>query len=174
MLRSMKNQRAKGQVGFTIVELLVVIVVIAILATISIVSYSGVQNRANDTVVRSDISNFGKKLQIFEIDNARYPETVSELNANLGSVPSKSYTIHFNALHYCYNPADNTVAVGGVSKSGAGFLYKNGALTQIAGWPETGAVSICTSQFGFPMPSGSYTAWRNPNLATWDDVYVVP
>lgn len=36
--------------GFTIVELLIVIVVIAILAAISIVSYTGIQQRANNTV----------------------------------------------------------------------------------------------------------------------------
>ena len=37
--------------GFTIVELLIVIVVIAILAAITIVAYTGIQNRAYDTAV---------------------------------------------------------------------------------------------------------------------------
>ena len=42
--------------GFTIVELLVVIVVIAILATISIVAYNGIQNRARTASVASALS----------------------------------------------------------------------------------------------------------------------
>ena len=41
--------------GFSIVELLVVIVIIGILASITLVSYNGIQARARDTSVQSDI-----------------------------------------------------------------------------------------------------------------------
>ena len=47
--------------GFTIVELLIVIVVIAILAAITIVSYNGITNSANDSSVKSDLRNIGAK-----------------------------------------------------------------------------------------------------------------
>ena len=47
--------------GFTIVELLIVIVVIAILAAVSFVAYSGIQNEAADSAVRSDLSQAGRK-----------------------------------------------------------------------------------------------------------------
>lgn len=48
--------------GFTIVELLIVIVVIAILAAISIVAYSGVQNRAKTTAGNELASQVAKKI----------------------------------------------------------------------------------------------------------------
>ena len=63
--------------GFTIVELLVVIVVIGILAAITVVAYNGVQNRANDSSVRSDLANVAKKMAMFHVDNSRYPNTTT-------------------------------------------------------------------------------------------------
>jgi len=52
--------RASAPKGFTIVELLIVIVVIGILAGITIISYNGVTNRANDVAVQSDLRNFAE------------------------------------------------------------------------------------------------------------------
>lgn len=65
----------KKQKGFTIVELLIVIVVITILATISIVAYSGVQQRARDNIRRSDINAIAKALELLYIDNNKYTTT---------------------------------------------------------------------------------------------------
>lgn len=55
--------------GFTIVELLIVIVVIAVLAAISIVAYTGVQQRARDSQRKSDIAQIAKALQLYAADN---------------------------------------------------------------------------------------------------------
>lgn len=59
--------------GFTIVELLIVVVVIAILAAISVVAYTGIQQRARDTDRASDISQLQKKLEAFHVINNYYP-----------------------------------------------------------------------------------------------------
>lgn len=59
--------------GFTIVELLIVVVIIAILASITIVSFNGIQTRANNSAVQSDLSAFKKKMDIYRLDNGRYP-----------------------------------------------------------------------------------------------------
>ncbi len=53
----------KSASGFTIVELLIVIVVIAILAAISVVAYTGIQERARRTTLQSDLSNAAKKME---------------------------------------------------------------------------------------------------------------
>ena len=64
---------AQKQKGFTIVELLIVIVVIAILAAVTIVTYSGIQARAIESSAKTDLSNLGKQLELFHVENARYP-----------------------------------------------------------------------------------------------------
>lgn len=59
--------------GFTIVELLIVIVVIAILASITIVAYNGVQQRARDVRRVSDAQAIVQALEIYRLDNGQYP-----------------------------------------------------------------------------------------------------
>lgn len=63
----------KTRSGFTIVELLIVIVVIAILAAISIVAYSGIQQRARDSQRTNDIATLQKALEMYHADNGGYP-----------------------------------------------------------------------------------------------------
>ncbi len=59
--------------GFTIVELLIVIVVIAILAAISIVAYTGVQQRARDAERSTELSSIQKALEVYHADKGGYP-----------------------------------------------------------------------------------------------------
>lgn len=59
--------------GFTIVELLIVIVVIAILASVSVVAYAGIQSRSRDSARISKIKDIAKALELYKIDNGRYP-----------------------------------------------------------------------------------------------------
>lgn len=49
--------------GFTIVELLIVIVVIGILAAITVVAFNGVQQRAQEAKIKSDVSAIVKAVQ---------------------------------------------------------------------------------------------------------------
>ena len=70
---TMRSKPNRTQKGFTIVELLIVIVVIAILAAISIVAYTGIQQKARDTQRKSDISSITKALELYYIDKGYYP-----------------------------------------------------------------------------------------------------
>ena len=55
-----KPPQITNKAGFTIVELLMVIVVIAILAAITIVAYNGIQTRAKDSAIVSDLQSLAK------------------------------------------------------------------------------------------------------------------
>lgn len=59
--------------GFTIVELLIVIVVVAILAALSYVGYTSVQARARDAKRQSDVATIVKALELYYVNNGRYP-----------------------------------------------------------------------------------------------------
>lgn len=68
--------------GFTIVELLIVIVVIAILASISIVSYNGIQNRAKATAATSAAKNVAVKAEMANTFKGYYPGTIADFDDN--------------------------------------------------------------------------------------------
>lgn len=59
----------KKRQGFTIVELLIVIVVIGVLAAISLVAYTGIQNRAYDARIDSAVNQVEKALRIWGSEN---------------------------------------------------------------------------------------------------------
>lgn len=66
---SLKN-RSKG---FTIVELLIVIVVIAILATLVIVTFTGIQQKARDSQRQTDINAVDTHVEGFYASYGFYP-----------------------------------------------------------------------------------------------------
>lgn len=67
---------SKKQLGFTIVELLVVIVVIGILAAITIVSYTGITTRANIASLTSDLVSSSQQLKLYQILYGVYPTSL--------------------------------------------------------------------------------------------------
>ena len=64
--------------AFTIVELLVVIVIIGILASITVVSYTGITNRAKVAILQSDLNKSSKQIELFKAQNGIYPSNIND------------------------------------------------------------------------------------------------
>ena len=85
---SIFNQGAfMKQKGFTLVELLIVIVVIAILASISIVSYVGIQDRARASKAKMNAASAKKVAEAYYSQNNTYPTAVSHFRSGLITLP---------------------------------------------------------------------------------------
>jgi len=114
--------------GFTIVELLIVIVVIGILAAIVIVAYNGVQNRAYDTTVQSDMVAMAKKIELQAVTTSG---TYSGLTVATGIKITKSaYDTAENNLYYCINPYTNKYALSARSRTKKDYKVINGVLSE--------------------------------------------
>jgi len=94
------------KLGFTIVELLIVVVVIAILASITIVSYNGISKRAKDSAIQSNLSSGIQKLELFKLNDGSgiYPATLGA--AGLDSFTNSgdtvySYGVSSDSKSYC-------------------------------------------------------------------------
>ncbi len=98
--------------GFTIVELLIVIVVIAILASIIIVSYNGIQRSAIEASLKSDLENGTKTIEMSNVENGSYP-THSAANALLKPSLENQLTFTPTGSSYCLQAS--TARLGGIS-----------------------------------------------------------
>ncbi|OYW83697.1 hypothetical protein B7Z17_05305, partial [Candidatus Saccharibacteria bacterium 32-49-10] len=58
-------------------ELLIAIIIIGILASITVVSYSGIQNRSRDTVRMGDMAKIQDGLKLYIAEQYQYPTPVS-------------------------------------------------------------------------------------------------
>lgn len=165
---------SKQKHGFTIVELLIVIVVIGILSAITIVAYNGVQARANNTAIQSDLTNFKKKLELARIDavDGLYP---SAPTSAMGLAFTKSaYKLDRNNLYYCVSADRTQFAVGAASKAGdtagAYTITNSGSIQAVSS--GVSLVSVCAlvgkpdgttavSGYSWTGTAGTWSAWAN-------------
>ncbi|NOX97527.1 MAG: type II secretion system major pseudopilin GspG [Nitrospirae bacterium] len=76
--------------GFTFIELLLVIIIIGVLAAMAIPRFAGKSEEAKRAVARADVeANIAIALDLFELDNGRYPTTEEGLAA-LRTKPSEA------------------------------------------------------------------------------------
>lgn len=120
----MTGIKNRGQ-GFSVIEMLIVIVVIAILATLVIISWTGIQQKARVAVAQDDMHAVAQSAEVFRVTYDRAPITASDFSAILQQArvydstrtPAKSYAICADANGYAF-VAWNPVVQG----------YKNGDL----------------------------------------------
>jgi prepilin-type N-terminal cleavage/methylation domain-containing protein len=141
----------KRNSGFTIVELLIVIVVIAILATISIVSYTGIQNRAKASAAQANAVSVQKAAEAYYAENGSYPTTLVQFNTSLVKYPT-NVTVSITdpaggtngerAVEYHYTPTTG-------SATGARIRY----------WDyQTGAISTNIIYLGNATSGSTYNS----------------
>lgn len=139
-------QRGQRQSGFTIIELLIVIVVISILAAITIVAYTGVQERAKASAAEAKVAQALKQVKSFaSLNNEAYPASVT-------GCPSPSST------QLCIEAdADTTLAYSVEnSVSPQSFCFSISNTNSAYYTDETGSVlpGSCTQQSCYEIQQG--------------------
>lgn len=97
-MKAMKNR------GFTIVELLIVIVIIGILASLVIIAFNGIQQRANNTQTIDAASKYARIIQLYGQDKGDYPRTTdasTSTNVCLGKTYSGSICANLSSTLAC-------------------------------------------------------------------------
>lgn len=99
--------------AFTIVELLVVIIVIGILATIVVLSYNSVMDRASESAVQADVNSTGALMDSYLRRHHEYPQDPKAANENKDLPSSGGNTVTYNVSDshrdYCVSVTDGNV-----------------------------------------------------------------
>ena len=80
-LRWGDEKKRRDESGFTLVELMVVIVIIGLLATIVIINVMPAADRAAATKARADVATLDQGVQMYRLNNGRYPTGEEGLQA---------------------------------------------------------------------------------------------
>lgn len=152
--------------GFTIVELLVVIVVIGILVTIGIVSYNGIQGKAQDAAVQSDLEGIAGQLEAYRTQQTNisqvFPNTASQLGGMGLTVSKDSYDTSLAVnLVYCTDSTNQEFSLAAVSKSGTIFLMTEDSFRSNTLTKTSFTASLC-STLGLTFVANGYAsgAWQ--------------
>lgn len=111
----------RRQLGFTIVELLIVIVVIGILAAIVVAAFNGITSSAKETSLKNDLSNAKKALDVDKASRGAYPINSSQLSGVTTAIKINKdlYDTTANNFYYCINTVTGEYAMGARLKSNA-------------------------------------------------------
>jgi general secretion pathway protein G len=79
MVRTALARRARGERGFTLLELITVISIIAILTAIALPNYKTAIIQSKEAVLREDLFQFRDRIDQYYADKGRYPESLEAL-----------------------------------------------------------------------------------------------
>lgn len=73
------NALYKKNIGFTLVELLVVLSILALLLTLAVPKYFTSIEKAKDATLKQDLNTLRESLDKYYADNGQYPKTLDDL-----------------------------------------------------------------------------------------------
>jgi len=79
-----------NQKGFTLIELLIVIVILGILSSMAMFSLGSKGEEAKITKAKVDIKTISSAIELYKVENGKYPST-SEWNNNPNLLVEKKY-----------------------------------------------------------------------------------
>ena len=91
--------RKTGPLGFTLVELLVVVVVLAVLAAIVLPKFMDSSTRSKESALKTDLKLMRNAVNLFFTDTGAYPATLADLAATSAPASWRSDCLLLHGRH---------------------------------------------------------------------------
>lgn len=172
------TQKANRTIGFTIIELLIVIVVIAILAVVVIVGYNGIQSQARVSSLKSELAQSVKAFETYKTTHGEaYPTTLSAAGVNafqdatvnyypLNSVQPAGYCLEATrqGVTYHVRTTKTTPSEGGCTVTN--LLANPNAELDRATWGENSGRASARSTDWASTGAASFLTYNNSGSTT--------
>ncbi len=99
--------QGRNEKGFTLVEMMVVIVIIGLLATVVIINVMPATERAAQTRVKADLDTLSSALDMYKLENMRYPTSSEGLNALVPNYVRRLPNDPWNSPYVYVTPGPN-------------------------------------------------------------------
>lgn len=107
-----QSGRRRSRAGFTLIEILLVVVIIGILVGVAVPRFSGRTEEARKVSARNEMANIKTSLDMYELDNGKYPSSLGELVPKyMDKMPKDPW-----GNEYTYDSGNGTVSSGGVTE----------------------------------------------------------
>ncbi len=117
----------RSQMGFTLIEIMVVVLIIAGLAYIVGTNVIGQGERAKEKQAMIQIKQFEQALQLFKFDNGFYPETQQGLHALIDPVTvgreARRWRRYLESSSVPFDPWGNEFVYFGADQTEDGLYY---------------------------------------------------
>ena len=98
--RRSNQQRRRGQDGFTLIEIMVVILILGLLATIVVQSLRGATDKAKRVKAQADIAEIKTGLDRYYLDSGSYPTTDQGLQSLVAAPASGRVPANYESGGY--------------------------------------------------------------------------
>ena len=141
-----------SQLGFTLIELMVVIAIIGLLMAAGLVSYTSAQKNARDAKREADIDAVGKAMEQYNGANSTYPVMTYTASFTTANLTTAGITTAYLPAGAPTDPRNTGLNIYTIASTATGFctcagLENLGRGNATAAAPTTGA-AVCS--FGTP------------------------
>lgn len=166
--------------GFTIIELLSVIVIISLLMSITVISYSKVQNNGYDASVLSDLRSITSKMEIarssdpmsyFPVTNPAIAAAIPDMDVSKSAYKTGPDVAYNLLLCWVSTATPTDFMIAATSKSGKRFYMRSGnaagEYTGATTWADSNVGAICGSVLPGSSASGAGYAASDAATGPW-------
>jgi general secretion pathway protein G len=102
-LRAKRPARSRGAIGFTLIELMIVMLIMSILIGIAAIAYDKTVQRAREAVLKQDLQTMRQAIDNYTLDKQQAPQSLEDLvdSHYLREIPvdpisqQKDWVLHF-------------------------------------------------------------------------------
>lgn len=135
----MKRRNSRGESGFTLIELMIVMAIIGILTAIAVPAYLRSVNRAREAALKEDLATMRSAISSYTVDKEKAPQSLDDLvqAGYLKQIPVDPVT----------NKADTWI------------VGQSGMLTSVDQTDEGGIDDVHSGSQGVAADGTTYNTW---------------